>query len=381
MKSLILTLLYLAKDTIHRWFSRISSPMARVLVVYFLTLFAIASLGNYLISAKMVRDKIVRQGGNLVIGTVFDHDDENKFIPNYQDVKQITGASSYVLRYLYQARRADGQTTRLFTPQFSRLNQILPLMAPSGGPTLIKSPNDQGIPLGPSEITVQGERIDVFVRELPDHHPIMRMMNGGGVVVQEEQLPPSIRNQMHGYHVIALVCDELESAEPLARAVQLLNTLKHIEHLDIQVISALPVLKELDEALNKQAHCRLAFCIGISVIVGILLTALAGMEYRQNEYIYTLMKSFGIHPLLLVGAFIMENFIIVGASFVAAIVTFMHFQGYIISQLLKLGKYRLTLPEIMPEIALISYTLIGCVLISAIPIFVAANRRIGRVLK
>ena len=381
MKSLILTLLYLAKDTIHRWFARISSPLARVLVVYFLTLFAIASLGNYLISAKMVRDKIVRQGGNLVIGTILDHSKGNKFIPNQQDVKKALDADSYVLRFLYQARRADGQMVRTFVPQFSRLNQILPLMAPSGGPTLLKTPDDTGIPPGPSEVIIQGERIDVFVRELPEHHPVMRMMNGSGVLIQEEQLPPSIRNNMSGYHIIALVCDNLVSAEPLRQAEQYLRTVKKLENVDIQIISALSVLKELDSALDKQAYCRLAFCIGISFIVGILLTALAGMEYRQNEYIYTLMKSFGIHPLLLVGAFIMENLIIVGASFAAAVYTFMHFQRYIITQILKLGNYSLSLDEIMPEIVLISYTLIGCVLISSIPILAAANRRIGRVLK
>ena len=44
MKSLILTILYLAKDTLHRWCARISSPVARVLVVFFLTLAALACL-------------------------------------------------------------------------------------------------------------------------------------------------------------------------------------------------------------------------------------------------------------------------------------------------------------------------------------------------
>ena len=105
------------------------------------------------------------------------------------------------------------------------------------------------------------------------------------------------------------------------------------------------------------------------------------MEYRQNEYIYTLMKSFGIHPFMLVGAFIIENILIVGVSFAAAITTFMYFQRIIVTQVLKLGNYTLTLEEVRPEIMYISYALIVCVLISAIPILVAANRRIGYVLK
>ena len=104
------------------------------------------------------------------------------------------------------------------------------------------------------------------------------------------------------------------------------------------------------------------------------------MEYRQNEFIYTLMKSFGIHPILLVGSFIVENLVLVSASFAAAIAVFMKAQHIIVAQF-KLGQYSLTLEEIMPEIQLISLTLLFCVFVSSIPIVVAANRQIGRVLK
>ena len=55
-------------------------------------------------------------------------------------------------------------------------------------------------------------------------------------------------------------------------------------------------------------------------------------------------------------------------------------QKIIVAQF-KLGQYSLTLEEIMPEIQLISLTLLFCVLVSAVPIIVAANRQIGRVLK
>ena len=136
----------------------------------------------------------------------------------------------------------------------------------------------------------------------------------------------------------------------------------------------------MDIILSNQTQCRATFCLGIVFIVGILLTALAGMEYRQNEFIYTLMKSFGINPLLLVASFIVENLILVAVSFGAAILVFMKAQRIIVAQF-KLGQYSLTIQEIMPEIQLISATLLLCIFVSAIPITVAANRQIGRVLK
>ena len=381
MKSLILTLLYLAKDTIHRWFTRISSPLARVLVVYFLTLCALASLGSYVISTKLVRDKIIRQGGNMVVATLSAPQGEAVYIPTQRELRQHLGAESYVLHYAGSARQANGQPVTIYTCQFSRLNQLLPLMAPSGGPTLLQSATGKKLPPGPSEITLRGVTESIYVRDLPEHHPLIRIMRGSGLLVQPEHLPGGANARRGGSFIIALIFSDIESSAPIMRAEEFFRTYKQLEGVDGPVISALPLLKEMDSVLGKQTQCRIAFCVGISGIVGILLTALAGMEYRQNEYIYTLMKSFGIHPLLLVGAFITENIIIIGASFIGAIATFMYFQRMIVTQILKLGNYTLTLPEIAPEIALISYTLIACILLSAIPIFIAAHRPIGRVLK
>ena len=381
MKSLILTLLYLAKDTIHRWFTRISSPLARVLVVFFLTLCALASLGSYVISTKLVRDKIIRQGCNMVVATLAPQQQDKAFIPNRQDIQRHLGAESYVLQYAGSARQANGQPITIYTSNFSRLSQLVPLMAPGGGPTLLQSDIGGKLPPGPSDVTTRGITETVYVRNLPESHPLIRIMRGSGLIVQPEHLPLESRPHRGSSFIIACIFNDIESSEPIVRAEEFFRIYKQLEGVDGPVISALPLLKEMDTMLGKQTQCRIAFCVGISGIVGILLTALAGMEYRQNEYIYTLMKSFGIHPLLLVGAFITENTIIVGASFVGAIATFMYFQRMIVTQILKLGNYTLTLQEITPEIALISYTLLGCILLSSIPIFTAALRPIGRVLK
>ena len=380
MKSLILTLLYLAKDTIHRWFTRISSPLARVLVVFFLTLSALASLGSSAISTKLVQDKILRQGANKVVASLHSQHNTPAYIPSQQELQKTLGADSYVLRYVGSARQANGHPVTVYTCPFSRLNQFLPLMATSGGPTLLQGPTGNRLPPGPSEVKLRGATVNIFVRDLPADHPLLRIMGGSGLIIQPEQIPGEWGERPSSF-ILALIFDKLESSQKIKQAEDFLRTYKQLEGLDGPITSALPLLQEMDIMLGKQTQCRVAFCIGISAIVGILLTALAGMEYRQNEYIYTLMKSFGIHPLLLVGAFITENLLIVGGSFVGAIATFMYFQRMIVTQLLKLGNYTLTLEEIMPEIILISYTLLGCVLISTIPILAATHRPIGRVLK
>lgn len=381
MKSLILTILYLTKDTVHRWFTRISSPLARVLVVYFLTLSALAALGGYVISTNVVRDKIIQRGANMVAAIMSAKDGKSIYVPTQREISNMMDADSYLLNQVGSASIPGGQQVSLYTCGFSRLGQMLPLLAPSGRPTLLQSAANPRMSPGPGDITVNRIPVSIYVRTLPESHPVIRLMHGAGVIVQQDDLERMGLRPSHSLHNFALVVNNLNSSEQVRQAERFMRSLISMEQINGHIISALPFLEELDVVLSKQTQCRIAFILGISFIVGILLTALAGMEYRQNEYIYTLMKSFGIHPILLVGAFITENIVIVGASFAGALATFMYCQRIIVTQIMKLGNYTLSLHEIMPEIMLVSYTLLGCVLVSSIPIAVAANRQIGRVLK
>ncbi len=380
MKSLILTILYLAKDTVHRWFARVSSPLARVLVVYFLSLCALCSLGSYALATKIVRDKIISRGGDLVmVNMSADRDAGPLTFPSQLEIEQLLDADSYALIAAGYARTPDNMGVPIYTYDFRRTGQFLPFLAKSGAPTLLQS-SEGKLPPGPMDIDIQGESLTAFVRTLPDEHLLMRLIHSSGIIVQPEHLPDSFAATAAYMRLIVRIRD-LQSTESILRVERYFRDFMRLEKASGNIVSASRLLTELDAVLSKQNLCRAAFCLGISCIVGILLTALAGMEYRQNEYIYTLMKSFGIHPILLIGAFIVENVLIVGASFAAAVYTFMHFQKMIVTQLLKLGNYSLSLVEIMPEIRIISLTLGVCVLVSSIPIIIAAHRDIGRVLK
>ncbi len=383
MKSLILTVLYLVKDTVNRWFTRLSSPVARILVVFFLTLCALCFLGSYVISAKVMQDRIRQQGGDLVQMSMTDAQGRQSYLPGSHELEELFGVDSIALRSLAYARNEQDKGVPVYTYDFSRTGQLLPLMAESGVPTLFLGENSTQKP-GPSSITVQNEKIDVFACRVPEGHLLGQLLSRGDAVIvqpdsflaQMAQARGSFSNQL-----LVMRVRDTATAEKLNRVVEYCETYRRLEGGHGMVNSALQLLKEMDIILSNQVQCRLAFCLGIGCIVGILLTALAGMEYRQNEYIYTLMKSFGIHPLLLVGTFIMENLVLVGASFVSAVWVFMHFQRIIVRQFFKLGNYSLGLDEITPELQLIALSLLGCVLVSSLPIIFAANRDIGRVLK
>ncbi len=383
MKSLILTVLYLVKDTVNRWFTRLSSPVARVLVVFFLTLCALCFLGTFVISAKVMRDRIREQGGDLVQMSMNDPHGKRASLPLPHEFEELLGADSFALRTLGYGRNEQEGGVLIYTYDFARMGQLLPLMAPSGMPTLFIGERSELHP-GPSSVRVEQERVDVFVRRAPKGHLLEHLTDRGDILIVQPDfylVRAASRRSSLGSQMLLLRVRDAESSEGIRRAVEYCERYKKLEGAQGYVTSALPLLKQMDIILSNQVQCRVAFCVGICGIVGILLTALAGMEYRQNEYIYTLMKSFGIHPLLLVGTFIMENLVLVAASFATAVWVFMQSQHIIVRQFFKMGNYSLSLREIAPELQLIALSLLGCVLVSSIPIIFAANRDIGRVLK
>ena len=128
-------------------------------------------------------------------------------------------------------------------------------------------------------------------------------------------------------------------------------------------------------------ECRTGFSIGIAVIVGILLIALASMEFRQNEYVYTLMKSFGVRPALLVLTFIVENIFLIGISYAGAVWAFMKTQKIVLGEFFKLGDAVLTYADIRQDLWLLGVSLLICVLLSSVPVAFSAYRPIGKVLK
>lgn len=378
MKSLILTVLYLAKDTLHRWVTRISSPLARMLVVFFLTLAALAGMGSYAISAKIITDKIVSQGGDTIMVSTVSTPENPTVFPTAPELDTLLGAESYALTTIGNASDDNGQIP-VFSFDFARMGQMLPLLNPNGIPTLLVNAEHEHLP-GPCTITINNNKYNAVAKKLPEGHLLNRLITQRALVVPPDNLPYGA--ELHrGTPILLLKLAQVNSAQDTQKAENYCRNYLKLEGKQAAIVSAAAIFNQLEAALSKQLQCRIAFCLGISIIVGILLTALAGMEYRQNEYIYTLMKSFGIRPILLVGAFLVENLLLVFASAAAALFTFMQAQHFIVAQLLRLGNYHITLGEIHTEINLIGTTLLICVFISAIPVLVASHREIGKVLK
>ncbi len=381
MHSLILTSLYLAKDTLNRWFTQLSSPLSRMLVVFFLSLCALTFLGTFVISTKLVQDKIQQQGADSVVliataahGTSF---------PNEIELAEKLRVDSYVLHSIGHAKDPSLRSLPIASYEFSRSSQIYPMLH-EGQPTLFCTAESK-IPEGLRTVTLKNQPITVQVKHLPPTHTLMKIFSERCLILSPHTLN-SLGQQLGLSPEYSTTYMSLKLQEPKAsiqRLLELENYLRNfsqLNELDPSIITARKLLESMDLLLRNQSEARAIFCLGIASIVGILLTALSSMEFRQNEYIYTLMKSFGVNPIMLIMSFIIENIVLVALAFSAAIAMFMEGQKIILTQFFKTGKHQLSLAEIRPEIELIGASLLACVLLSAIPIALATRREIGRVL-
>jgi hypothetical protein len=331
----------------------------------------------------MVVDEIRRQGGDLVMMA----DLEDGTSPSKVDLVRegLPGLCKAQLLILNDVAQGDIEGQKMPIVEYSdHTLSALSDLPIDEYPYLVLAPKNSTCVPGPVTMKVGSREEDSYhfplvCRRMPDDSILARVYSRGVVLVPEGASGTSTNNYSTNRRYLVRV-DEM-SYENVHKVQSTLSNLSRLDGSFSTVIGSADSLEKLDIILGNQAECRAGFSIGIAVIVGILLTALASMEFRQNEYVYTLMKSFGVNPFLLVLTFIGENLVLVGMAFVASIIFFLQTQKIVLGEFFKLRNAILTYSEIEPEVALLGGALIICVLISTIPIAVSAYREIGRVLK
>ena len=381
MKSLILISLYLFKDTLHRWKERPASPLSRVLVAFFLSLCALSFLANYVLSSKMLHDEIRKNGADLI--TVFDTVREGEAskrnllqheLPLLHDcdvlaLKDSPAGFARVGKAVFPILEYNMESCAFLADLELEEHSIVLLFNPGRSP----------LHPGPCAVSIGDFDFSLNASPLPENHLLGKLYPSGVVLAPEGAFNFELDSLMSNYRYVIRV-HEMTAANIQSIEETLNNIVRYDGSMTI-VQTHVGLLKRLEVLMSNQMECRMGFSIGIAVIVGILLTALASMEFRQNEYVYTLMKSFGVRPLLLILTFIVENIFLIGISFAGAVWAFMKTQKIVLGEFFKLGDTVRTYADIRQDLWLLGISLLGCVLFSSIPVVFSAYRPIGKVLK
>ncbi len=375
MKGGFLILLYLARDTLHRWLMRLSSPLARVLVVFSLSLCGLVYLSSYVISIKALRERINRSGGGLIVAAEVVTDRHP--VHGFGRYLLPSSLGDYTLHVYYEAfapvRVGQGVSTLVELPPDKAA--LLPLRARKGLLVLPEHATEQRLPV---EVVVSGYRLQASTLPESEAGELRRLWPGGAVLAPAGCLPDVWRQGF--IRKYALLVHQMDEAH-VGQWETVLRLLSRMEKRNMTIISSASLLGELRTLERVQYRMRVWVTIGISMIINLLMTSVSSLEYRQNQYVYALLGSFGVSRPLLFLSFVAENTVLVAAGFAIALTVLYGALQYMTETLYRTPGLYMSLWELEDDIRTFCLAFVICILVSAIPIMVALGRPIGKILK
>ena len=98
-----------------------------------------------------------------------------------------------------------------------------------------------------------------------------------------------------------------KSLESIQRAETIVDLMSNTEGRSIQMWSSLPLLLKLQEVREMQRLITIFIAFGSALTLGLVFGALAWMEFREERYLLSLVRSFGVGRPVLFGHATVEN--------------------------------------------------------------------------
>lgn len=379
MKSFPSVLFYLTVDTLHRWVMRVSNPLARFLVVFCLVFCALTVLSHYLLSARTLEGQIRKNGGDMIVMARYCPSSEVAALDPLEGMPRYAGGRECViLNELFQNATIRDRRFKLVEYPLWGAGLFQGMdVRPDNGVFVLPPRSEPGA--SPEEVMVTNHRIRAVV--VPEYAAmaLRKIYPNGGVFVPEGVLSAlKMRTGLTRMYMFRFEQTEVASMRVLEKR---LLKLIELDGWSAQVRSSLELLEELETTRASQQVYRMGISLGIGVIVCVLLTSISSMEFRQNEYIYALMNSFGVNRLLLVAVFMVENCVLVFGALACAVTLFHGLSGFLVKEFLKMPGMTLSVVDMRDDIVLLSVSLLTCIAVSTIPIVCAVFRPVGCVLK
>ncbi len=375
MNARLFLLLYLLRDTLHRWCRRISSPLSRLLVVSSLSFCGVLFLSNYALSIRTLTEKIMQSGADLLVASEFVSAEQ--IVPGEGRVLITTDPGEceiYILHDLIIAGKI-GTTSYNIVEYMPELTKLLP----DTGNALFLLPAVPADHSTPADIDIEGHRVQGIVLNEARAGFLRKLYPAGALFIPHGSSPFNDRS-LGMFRKYVLRFRDVD-AKKVARWEQTLQLLSRLDERNFNIISSRAMLQELDTLRELQFRFRLGIMLGSCFVIGLLLTSISSMEFRQNEYVYALMGSFGISRLTLFFTFVAENTLLVFGGFGIALLALDNTGQYMVDKLYKMSNYRFSLDILQDDIHIFLTAFIFCILISSLPILAAIFRPIGKILK
>ncbi|HEX3797163.1 MAG TPA: hypothetical protein VH413_00570 [Verrucomicrobiae bacterium] len=289
MKSLILIVSYLWKDTCSRWFEQPGSPLARWFVTAMLVAVATVMLISLNLLERSLRERLEHFGLNtlLVRETVSPVDQDLLVSERMNRMAELSRYGSFLrLRQLYVRGQTEWRNDlAVFSYSTTTLGPITNLLSLET-PLICLS---ESLPENTLvEVTVNHRRGLAMVRRPNDFLRPLALENI--LIVPQDWLT---EEQRMGY-VDTLIFQRREDAPPMAQTVEAVQILFSMEQLTPQIQSPLELIRAWESLKERQRQWRAGLAIGLGFTLALVFGAIAVLEFRQNLYVTALLRSFGV---------------------------------------------------------------------------------------
>lgn len=375
MKSLILTVAYLWKDTWNRWFEQPGSPLARGVVVGILASLSAFLLVGFYLQERTILSKIQALGADTII-----------LKNNTTQLAHSHGGTINQLERLFPNLDNYGNSLHI---------NMLPAIAKDGQKGIIPVITSQSLELK------YGQSFILFSKTKLPGTSIRLSLNENFLNARVIQPPQWIQGS--GFNELLLIPikwmnyfgdvgtsewlifnDDAEKEPTLETIVASIERMKRSESLNtLQIISPVQLRKELDEWRNKAKLWKQALLLSLALVISLICGTISILEFRQNLYIYSLMKSFGISNKLLYLRAFSDSFFVANSFSILVILIVYSSADWIFGNFgfsSSLIYQSLTAQSLWLETAQLFLGVNAGVILGSFPIYIALKKPIGLVL-
>jgi len=315
MSSLISIPFYLWKNTFNRWLESPTSPLTKILVPFLLSTLALLVMLLFSGVEAELRNKLNRVGLRTVIvqeshlpGDAFnriqmsqvEHENWKEQYKDVQTVRQllIGGKWASLTHVPVISYNED-------IPEFSKF------IIADGEPQVLLLQKRKHTEV---EQKVEFADLTVFAKPVDMPERLGKTLNRDVVIAAPEtMLAPFFQSGFASTTLITLPStDEVKIVTNTVRAYY------RAEGRRVRIQSAYELLEDLKQLTETQKRVRAVIIIAVATILALILGTIALMESRQEAYLHSLLRSFGVSRLSLAIHTLLENILLVAAGLALA---------------------------------------------------------------
>lgn len=383
MKAWTLIAFYLSKDIWSRWLEHPGAVLARLLVGVLLASLLLFAQAGFLLAGRSIEARVARLGAGTLLLTESVSPDRLDRAPLGELLAPL-GAEAELLafRQLPVPARDPLRGEDCLLLAYGRETQVAlaPLLAgvPASGIYYVTRHLPAGLPI---EIDIDGVpratttvTPPAWLARLPLVRPV--------VIVPDELADGWLRKGHLEFCLLLADPARPDRVRALADSVRTLLSIERRETAQMQSPESL--LNELDALSVTRERTQAVAGLAGGLVLALVFGAIASLEYRQNQYIVALLRSFGAPVTLLLLRYALEAVILLTLAGLAAVVlaaslhvsvfTFAGFEPGLLNRA-TLDPYAWT-----PVWIQLRWLLAGAAL-SVVPIAFAIRQPVGRILQ